>query len=162
MKDFDPNERIIRSLAALKEAYSRFEQARKSRIPSDSFAPLKEALMWVTQLDIDLDRTLPQYRNIRDNDRLGRFVLGLRFAQNLLKHDSNIINIVTVQEGVRYPVRFPATFFELYWKSVTTPLAGNKSEAVLSGAYSASVAGQLTRETLHETIEFFTKIYHRL
>ena len=148
-------ERISRSAEALKDAITRFEQSRASRNPADSFAPLGDAVSWITRLDRDLDKACSKYRESRDKHEFGQEVPGHRFVRNLLDHDCKTIDLVDVVNGAHFPVRYPVYLFELNWKTLAAAPNLKKTEQLLAESYGKHLTGRLARETLREVLAFF-------
>jgi hypothetical protein len=148
-------ERISRSAEAMKDAINRFEHARASRNPADSFAPLGDAVSWITRLDRDLDKVCSKYRACRDKHEFGQKVPGHRFVRNLLDHDCKTIDLVDVVNGANFPLRYPVCLFELKWKTLAASSNLKKTEQLLAESYGKHLTGRLARETFREVLAFF-------
>lgn len=84
------------------------------------------------------------YEEGRNQDPIGRAVLGLRHAWNRLKHDAKKIDeLVLVQQaqGRTYPRRYPYSYRDMCWAK-TLPCGHHEDEFQ---AYMALLAGQPIR-----------------
>lgn len=148
-------------IKALDQAVMRLDQTRIVPHSSDSFAPLGEALGWVTKLDNDFVETHgAAYCKTRDNHEFGGVVLGQRFARNLFEHNSQAIDLVDVGGGMCFPMRFPICPFELKWKPLSKLPKPELRKKLVEDAYVKNVENRLARETLREALGFFLAIIH--
>ena len=169
MEPYDQNDRNIVTFDAVftgyAQAFTRFHAAAVGRDAAAAFIPLFEALNWAAALDwrIGAHWTPDGGEPLRDEwpDRLGNadLMYGVRFVRNSIHHQWS--DALGVDQGARFPIRFPTAFFEWVWRPTSElPSAepGRKQDDRGETVYGARLEGERARHTLEELGGVFEKM----
>ncbi len=118
----------------LVQAFVRFEQRAMGRDAEDAYHALFECLAWAASIDerLGFPKDSPELR-------------GLRFARHRVHHQW--ADALVLAEGARFPITFPAVFFEYEWRPLEELPAGRPGDPDES-FYRTHLAGQPARTTL--------------
>ena len=136
-------------------------RARQSPDTSNSFHALADALRWVVLLDSWFEKQLSgNYKNTAQPAAVAATIPGLRYARNLVEHDDDVTEVVVVEQGAKYPLRYPVVLHELKWKPFVDLPCPSKRYENPSGAkaYQTYVENKLARETLFSVQSLFQSL----
>ena len=144
-----------RSLAieAMHAALTRAEDLRQRGVVEGLFAPLAEALWWITVLDESYWKSEETaYDAYREAHASGVLVHGLRYARNRLIHDIDITGMHgLITTPFQWPINFPVNFGPTdrwVWRRVDDlPPPGRQNDDG-QAAYRESLEGQEVEGTL--------------
>lgn len=151
---------------SLQSAYRRLLAARLIDNPDESYAPAAECLHWIAVLDnwfgAHHSAGLPDYISQRNSDPIGKVVAGHRYVNNLMKHISQLEQILDINRGgVIFPVMLPTPFFELVWKPFPQlPQVGQRSQFTEfeEQSYQSYLQGQPSRNTVSKAVEYYSSL----
>jgi hypothetical protein len=139
-------------------ALDRFSASTRKQDPDPAFFALFECLNWAVAVD-DLIREVwsPdgealgwEWREFQGGEALADLLNGVRYARNLVHH--HWADALELDDGFRFPVRFPMVFFSWVWRAVEQlpehPGAENQHVTRNRDAYSRRLAGVRAEDTL--------------
>jgi hypothetical protein len=140
-----------RLCTAVDASAQRVIAASKERDEQAIFEALGVCLMWMCALDDLLEsQKSGRYKNVRDDDRQGRFVRGLRRARNAIVHGDVVVAVaesadipnpstLIVSSGAGSRIVGPPTRVE--WTFLQTLPPPGQPQPKLEAAYGKHIAG---------------------
>ena len=116
----------LRLEASLKKQIDMFSNLRMDPDPKASLETVCHALVWACSLDEWHEKNAfaknstpggrDAYRNMRDSDACGKYMLGIRYARNRSVHQ--FADVLKVVGGACFPISFAAPLFEILWRPI--------------------------------------------
>ncbi|WP_454132426.1 hypothetical protein [Microbacterium lacticum] len=106
-----------------------------------------QALFWACSLDEQLWE-VGGYVEARSADEWGRLLPAMRLARNAVAHGAAIC--VRHQEGLSWPMRWPARWADVYWAPVDVPLAALEKKPT---AAAVELYRQMQDRSVGDTLE---------
>jgi len=130
----------------------------RGRLQRDTEAALKticHALLWACSLMEFHAKHTSGYSEFRDADPIRGVVAGIRYGRNRALHQ--FPQLLQISNGARFPLQFPAPFFEIEWRPRRLlPLPDPGFDvAALARDYEAHLEGKSVRVTLKLLDQFF-------
>lgn len=147
-------------------AVERFAEGVRQTEPDPGFFALFESLNWAIAID-ELIREIwvpageklgRKWGGVARDEGLIELLDATRYARNLVHHHS--ADALRLDEGARFPVRYPKVFFSWVWRDAADlpDHPGSEKTHVIRNrtAYEARLAGQRAEDTLIELGETFS------
>lgn len=148
---------IRSALRALDESLPMVESHSEER----ALVAAGTVLFWACALDEQLARMSPEYRSVRNGDRRGELLVGMKLGRNAIAH--GVMPVVLPAQGLTGPLTAPLSTAPVSWSTYEVVQAGlsNAPRPYDRSVWEQRMSGRPIAPTLAHAWEWLSESAHQ-